>query len=146
MMFWDASALIPLCIDEPSSKTLRSMARKEGAIVVWWGTLIECLSAFSRLRRENILDLSTENQVRRLLKKLATVWTEIQPSEEIRQIAGRLLLAHPLRAADSLQLAAALIWADKNPQEHLFVCLDKRLRDAAQREGFALMPSAERFV
>jgi hypothetical protein len=48
--------------------------------------------------------------------------------------------SHPLRAADALQLAAALVWCDEAPQGTAFVCLDDRLRDAARREGFAVLP------
>jgi len=55
-------------------------------------------------------------------------------------MAGRLLLSHPLSAADALQLAAALTWAGKQPREHAFVCLDRRLHDAARKEGFLILP------
>lgn len=55
MMFWDSSAIIPLCIEEPQTDIVRNIIRKDGAIVVWWGSLIECYSAFARLRRESYL-------------------------------------------------------------------------------------------
>src|SRR5262249_13992716 len=42
-----------------------------------------------------------------------------------------------------LQLAAALGWVQGQPSGQPFVCLDHRLRAAAQREGFLLMPSSE---
>jgi len=48
--------------------------------------------------------------------------------------------AHPVRAGDALQLAAALAWSDEPPQGSGFVCLDDRLRTAAQAEGFAVLP------
>jgi hypothetical protein len=48
---------------------------------------------------------------------------------------------HPLRAADALQLAAALIWVEEQPHGESFVSLDPRLRDSAAREGFTLVPS-----
>jgi len=46
-----------------------------------------------------------------------------------------LLRIHPLRAADSLQLAAALTVAEQEPSSLSFVCLDQRLAEAAIREG-----------
>jgi hypothetical protein len=52
----------------------------------------------------------------------------------------RLLGLHPLRAADSLQLAAALVWVDRRPLGRPFICLDSRLREAARREGFTALP------
>jgi hypothetical protein len=48
---------------------------------------------------------------------------------------------HPLRAADALQLAAALVWVEEQPHGEGFVSLDGRLRDAAAREGFTLVPA-----
>ena len=141
MIFWDASAIIPLCIDEPQSKGIKSILKKDSSMAVWWGSLVECHSAFARLRRDQVLTHSEEDQVRYLLSILADTWTELTPGEDIRNTASRLLLSHPLRAADSLQLAAALLWANKTPKGHRFACLDGRLRDAARKEGFVLMPS-----
>jgi hypothetical protein len=39
-----------------------------------------------------------------------------------------------------LALAAALVWAGGRPARHGLVCLDERLREAAAREGFAILP------
>jgi predicted nucleic acid-binding protein len=139
--FWDASALIPLYIEGPQTKAIRAIAKADGDIVAWWGSPIECFSAFARLRREGFLRPQEEDQIRHLLVLLTDAWTEIEPSAEVRVIAARLLLAHPLRAADSLQLAAGLVWAGTTPRGHHFICLDRRLRDAARAEGFALLPA-----
>lgn len=144
MKFWDASAIIPLCIDEPQTKILQDIAKKDNAIVVWWGSLVECYSAFARLRRDGALKFEEEDQLRGILASLSDTWTEIEPSEDIRDVTGRLLLNHPLRAADSLQLAAAIVWADKKPRGHYFVCLDFRLREAARKEGFSVLPAKVR--
>ena len=143
MMFWDSSAIIPLCIDEPRTRLIQDIIKKDESMVVWWGSPIECFSAFARLRRDNILNVSEEEQMRQIIHMLSTSWTEIEPSQDIRDMAARLLRIHPLRAADSLQLTAALIWAGKNPKGHRFVSLDKRLREAAMKEGFVLLPSEE---
>jgi predicted nucleic acid-binding protein len=139
--FWDASALIPLFIDGPQTKAMRSIARADGDIVAWWGSPVECYSAVARLRREGRLKPKEEDQLRHLLTVLSDAWTEIEPSAEIRVIDARLLLAHPLRAADSLQVAASLVWAGTTPRGHHFVCLDDRLRAAARTEGFTLLPA-----
>jgi hypothetical protein len=54
-------------------------------------------------------------------------------------VAQRLLRVHPLRAADSLQLAAALAIAGDDPAELGFVCLDQRLVEAARKEGLDVL-------
>lgn len=142
MKFWDASAVIPLCIDEPHTALMRNIAREDGGLVAWWGTPVECWSAFARSRRDGVLNTRDEDNLRGILAVLSSSWTEIRPSEEIKTIAGRLLLSRPLHAADSLQLAAALVWAAKSPAGHPFVCLDQRLRDAARNEGFTVLPKS----
>lgn len=73
------------------------------------------------------------------LRALADAWQEILPAEPIRTTAERLLRVHPLRAADSLQLAAAIIAAEREPTTLEFVSLDDRLGEAASREGFRVV-------
>ncbi len=58
------------------------------------------------------------------------------PSDEVRVNAQRLLRVHPLRAADSLQLAAAWVASEHEPPTLELVSLDHRLNEAASREGF----------
>ena len=142
MKFWDSSAIVPLCLDEPQSPRLRRLAEEDKSLVVWWTALIECYSTFARLRREGILSRNEEDRARQFAVQLLAEWTEIEPSKKVREQAGRILLLHPLRAADALQLAAALVWADGYPAGHEFVCLDQRLRDVAHREGFRVVPAS----
>lgn len=140
MRFWDASAVIPLCVRDPASAMIRRLAREDEAIAAWWGTMVECYSALSRLRRQGDLDASHIGQARHLLQRLAEAWSEVAPGPEVRDQALRLLGLHSLRAADVLQLAAALVWADRRPLGRPFVCLDSRLREAARAEGFLVLP------
>lgn len=140
MRFWDASALIPLCLQEPQSGQLKKLAREDEAIVAWWGSPIECLSALARLKREGALTASDDEQARTVLRSLSGSWIEVEPTIPVREQAGRVLRLHPLRAADALQLAAALVWCQGEPVQYSFVCLDQRLREAARREGFHIFP------
>ena len=52
---------------------------------------------------------SSVSQAKSQLSALAAQWNEVLPVEAIRQTAIRLQRVHPLRAADSLQLAAAVV-------------------------------------
>lgn len=139
-MFWDSSALVPLCLAERQSKTLKKLVQEDEAIAAWWGTPVECFSALARLRRDGVLNEIEEEQARAILRTLQGVWTEVEPTNVVREQAGRVLRLHPLRAADALQLAAALVWGQSDPSQYGFVCLDQRLRDAARREGFPIFP------
>ena len=140
MSFWDSSALLPLWVDEPRSDGLRQLAEERYDWVVWWGTRVECASALARRKRDLGERAQLLTPAEELLQLLSKSWTEVLPTEALRTLAERLLRIHPLRAADALQLAAALVWADNTPSGLEFVCLDQRLREAAQREGFLLLP------
>jgi uncharacterized protein len=140
MRFWDSSAIIPLCLKEPTTEETKNLAKADGDIVVWWTTRVECMSALARRYREGALPSHAEQKAKTVLSALAGVWSEVQPSELVRQRAERLLMVHPLRAADALQLAAALLWAEGAAAGSEFVCLDQNLREAAIREGFTVLP------
>lgn len=140
MKFWDSSAIIPLCLKEQMSETGKRLIKADEDVVVWWATRVECFSALSRRRREGALSSDAELKAKVILSALSTEWSEVQPSEVVRQRAERLLAIHPLRSADAFQLAAALIWAQENPQGHEIVCLDQNLREAAHKEGFTVIP------
>jgi hypothetical protein len=74
---------------------MREIYRADPTVVTWWGSEIECVSAFARV--------------------------------------------HPLRSADSVQLPAAVIAADREPAALEIVSLDARLASAARREGFTVL-------
>jgi len=141
--FWDTSALVPLLIQGRTSPEMDSVLQSDLGIALWWGAIVEGLSALTRAEREGRLGRESVLQGLQLLPVLREGAVEVQPSEELRLRAMRLLSVHPLRAADSLQLAAALIWCRERPAGQEFVCLDRRLRDAALREGFTLVPEME---
>ena len=140
MRFWDSSALIPLFIEQDDTKSHLSLLGEDPQVVAWWGSQVECASAFNRLLREGLIEQSDFDQLLKRFDTLAASFIETQPTNKLRQRAIRLLRVHILRAADALQLAAALIASEENPQTLPFICSDLRLREAAAREGFSVLP------
>jgi uncharacterized protein len=140
LSFWDSSALVPLVLEEPASPLLLRLVGPQEIRVVWWNAPVECQSAMQRRVRTSELTPQQREQAEELLTGLASVWIEVHPSASLRDRAVRLLAVHDLRAAAALQLAAALTWAEERPRGHAFVCLDERLREAARREGFLVLP------
>jgi uncharacterized protein with PIN domain len=138
--FWDSSAIIPLCFKEPASEAVKHVINADPDIIVWWATRVECISALARRVREGATGTSTEAHVKGILSALSAQWSEVQPHEVVRQRAERLVMLHPLRAADAFQLASAMIWAQESPAGLDIVCLDQNLRQAASREGFTVLP------
>ena len=139
MRFWDASAIVPLLMTEAATKTLQGHAAADPAMLVWWAAEVECASALARLEREGTLAEAAGIEAFDRLKRLASGWHEVDPSDSIREAAVRFLRVHPLRAADALQLAAAFIVAERRPSSVEVVTLDDRLAAAARKEGFVLV-------
>lgn len=138
MRFWDSSAVMTLLVREPTSAAVRRWLRADEAMVAWWSTSIECASALARLRREEVLTTAQESGALALLDDLRASWLEIVPTDVVRAHAIRLLRVHALRAADALQLAAALVWADGQSSQTL-VTFDERLARVAALEGFRVL-------
>lgn len=105
-------------------------------MIVWWATEVECVSAIARLEREGVLTSQSTVQALERVDALVAGWHEIQPVAGVRRTARRLLRVHALRAADSLQLAAAMVAAEAHPESLEIASLDDRLIDAARREAF----------
>ncbi len=143
MKFWDSSAVVALIAAEAATKPLLQSLREDPAMIVWWTTPVECASAIARRERERDLTIDEAARALERLRALSAAWHEVIPSEPVRATAQRLLRVHPLRAADALQLSAALVAAERDPAALEFVCLDERLRAAALREGFRV-PSLPR--
>jgi uncharacterized protein len=136
MMYWDASGIVPLLVRQTRTEDMARLLVQDAAMVTWWGTPVECLSALMRLFREGRLKAEGMRAAERRLLELRNGWDEVLPGEACRRTAERMLRVHPLRAADALQLAAVMIAADHDPGRMEIVCLDQRLSEAAATEGF----------
>lgn len=144
MRFWDTSAVVPLLTTEPASAHCTALLRDDKDIVVWWGTMVECSAALARRRRDGVLSNADEQSAIAVLDHLATSWRAVEPSRAVREAAIRLARVHPLRTADALQLAAAVVWrGGDSATAAALVTDDRRLAVAADLEGFRVVRVAE---
>jgi predicted nucleic acid-binding protein len=139
--FWDSSALVPLCIQEAASRPAQSHLRRFSP-VVWWGSFVEIHSAICRLHRDGEITAAGKQGAVARLQLLSRSWREILPSDQLRESAIELLNNYPLRAADSLQLSASLIWCNQRPAKRIFICADHRLSRGATSAGFSVLDLA----
>ena len=139
MRYWDSSAIIPLLVVESTSARVREVHSADPAIATWWGTAIECVSALVRLERDGTLSSAGLGHSIARVRRALTTWTQVQPSDDVREQAIRLLRVHSLRAADAIQLAAAIVAAEFQPGTLEFVTLDKNQGTAADKEGFRVI-------
>jgi predicted nucleic acid-binding protein len=136
--FWDTSAIVPLCTRQQTTQEVEQLAKKFNQ-VVWWAAGVELHSAIARLRRLGELNEAGKLLAINALNELIGTWREIALSDELRDHAQSLLHSNSLRAADSLQLAAALIWCNQETVGKTFISSDVRLTEAASRSGFTIV-------
>jgi predicted nucleic acid-binding protein len=133
--FWDSSALVPLCVKQETTPAVESLAAQH-RMMVWWAAPVEMRGAFARLLRMRLLSDKEHVEAQVSLDRLRSGWREIAPSEPLRELAERLVDRFTLRAADALQLAAALSWRLGKPNGRAFISGDVQLLAAAGQLGF----------
>jgi hypothetical protein len=142
MRFWDGSALVPLVLQQSGSAEVERWLAEDPEAVTWTLTRVEVVSALRRLVRDGELPENAASRAEALLAELLTHTHVVADVERVKEHACRLLRVHALRGADSLQLGAALAWADGPPAGLTLHTFDRRLGLAAAREGFRVVPEA----
>jgi predicted nucleic acid-binding protein len=141
LRFWDASAIVALVLGEAGTPNVETVLSVDPDMSIWWGTPVECRSALMRHARAGHLMEQNLTVAHQTLAMILGRAREVIPTAALRDRAVRLLEGHDLRASDALQLAAGLMWTRDRPAGAGFVCLDRRLRLAAVREGFTVWPT-----
>jgi hypothetical protein len=138
LRFWDASALVPLCVQEDATAQVRALVAHDPVMTVWLLSRTEIYSAFCRRVREG----SLTEAGRRAATAKRDAWLDaavvVRDALAVASRGERLLRLHVLRAADALQLAAALLVCEPAVEAHDFVTFDGRLAVAAGKEGFSV--------
>ena len=136
MNYWDTSAIVPLLVYEADTKLREDQLREATSLVTWWGTRLECISALCRREREGALSAESFQTALIRLAALGRQWTLVSPSDVVLARAEKLLRLQPLKAADALQLAAALVATHEDAGSACFHTADRRLAFVAQGTGF----------
>jgi predicted nucleic acid-binding protein len=134
--FWDSSAVVALLIRQKASPRADQWFRDDRAIALWTLTSVEITSALWRLVRENALDEEAARMAESRADELSAASHSVVDVESVTTLARRLLRTHNLRAADAMQLGAALVWSAGTPRGKVVHTFDDRLAAAARREGF----------
>jgi uncharacterized protein len=137
--FWDASAVVPLILEEANTSVVSGWLRDDPEMLLWGLTRVEIVSAVERRGREGLLSLETRSAALRRIDRIANAAHEITDLLAVRTKSIALLGRHALRASDAAQLGAALVVADPEPGSLTIAVLDRRLAQAAAREGFDVL-------
>lgn len=137
MRYFDTSALVKqYFLQEPGSKTVRELLKSGERVFTAVLTYTETHAALARRRREGTL---SPQVTRRLALRFDRDWETYDVlllNQDVLSLARQVLYRHPLRSADAIHLASALLLARKTAATGWeFVCADQRLGAAASIEG-----------
>lgn len=139
MRFWDSSAVVPLLVQQEASARCERWLKEDRDAVLWTLTPVEISSALRRLVREGALAERAASQAEVRVEQLVRACVLVVDVEGVKARARRLLRLHALRAADAMQLGAAIAWAADAPAGRTLCTFDDRLALAASREGFDVL-------
>ncbi len=137
MRYFDASALVKRYVRESSSASVRRMLA-DGPAATSRLSAVEITSALARRTREKALPAARRDRLLGQLTHDLPALLVIELTPELITRARALLLRHPLRSSDAIQLASALFLQEALHDVIAFVAFDQRLNAAAESEGLPL--------
>ncbi|MFL6237329.1 MAG: hypothetical protein ACJ76N_29660 [Thermoanaerobaculia bacterium] len=128
---------------EPASERIEPLLQRDPEMAFWWGAPLDWWEALLAAQRRGRISAAGLQKAKEVLDHLRARGFEVQPTEELRARALRILSVHTLRAAEALELAAALVWCRERTHGAGFVSLHPPLRLAAALEGFRVLPYSD---
>jgi predicted nucleic acid-binding protein len=143
--FLDTSALVKRYVREIGSDWILSITdpATDNDLAISQITWVEVHSAFARRLRDGSLSAQRFDLIAQKVREdFENEYRVIDVDQTLIETATELVIQHPLRAYDSVQLASALRFQSTTlvsvPETRLiFVSADNRLLDIAQSEGIA---------
>lgn len=111
LYFLDSSALVKRYVTETGSGWIRAVTDPASGnpLIIARITWVEVLSALARRQREgSITSSDVTRAIRTFSYDLDTQYQVAEASAALVRTAGELVIQHPLRAYDAVQLASAL--------------------------------------
>jgi predicted nucleic acid-binding protein len=139
--YLDTSAFVKLVIHEDGAEEARSWFAQAGPAITSVITYPEACSALSRRARRSD---GRDARLDQWIAELDARWHRVVAVEATSRPAGGLALKHGLRGMDAVQLGSAMRTRERLREQGaeaqlLFAAFDRRLLEAAEREGFATL-------
>ena len=132
--YFDASALVKRYVDEPEGEEVRRLLA-DAIPATSRLSEVEIASALIRSWREGDLSAAERDRALAALAADLAAMNVVELAPEISALANRLLQRHTLRAGDAVQLASGSYLQKKVGRTVELVAFDRRLNEAAAREG-----------
>lgn len=137
LAYLDTSALVKLCVAEPGTDLVAAVW--DGADLVVTSRLAdaEVRAVLASGRRAGALDDDAARTAAAAWRRLSAGLRLVETVPAVLDEAARLVERHPLRAADAVHLASALVL--RSP-DLLVLAWDEHLAAAARAEGLTVLP------
>ncbi len=140
--YFDASALVKRYVREPGSIGVRRLLTS-GMAATSRLSEVEISSGIVRRAREGAFATTHRDRALAALQRDLPALAIVEIIPEITSDARALLLRHPLRAGDAIQLASCLYLRRHLGESIPFVAFDLRLLDAARAEGVTVLATSK---
>ncbi len=139
VVYLDTSALVKLCVHETGTPLAVALWEGADALVTSRLAYSEVKSIISTGERIGRIDAAPAALAYDRWSQIkGSMWT-VEVSPQVSDAAAELVTKRPLRAADAIHLASALLFKD-DTTDLLFAAWDKRLASAARAEGLTVLP------
>lgn len=136
MRYFDASALVKRYVREEGTAKVRRLLASDVPVTSRL-TAVEIASALARRARERAFSEGARDRALTALETDLASMLVVEVTPAIVARAQALILQHPLRAGDAIQLASCLYVQSELGETASFVAFDDRLEEAARAEGLA---------
>lgn len=138
-LYAESSAALAWLLEQQHAELVADTLAQAELVIASDLTLIECDRVLIRAVALDKLQESDAVDRQARLNAVSTRWTLLALDEEIIERARRPFPAEPVRTLDAIHLASALT-ARRALPDLAMLSLDGRVRRAADRLGFVLLP------
>jgi predicted nucleic acid-binding protein len=137
IVYFDTSALVKLCVLETGTPLAVALWEGGDALLTSRIADVEVRAVLAAAERIGRIDAAPASLARERWDELWPGLGNVEVTPAIADAAGALADRRPLRAADAIHLASALVVREVDV---LFAAWDRRLADAARAEGLLVLP------
>jgi predicted nucleic acid-binding protein len=141
--YFDASALVKRYVRESGTTTVQRLLAS-GMAATSRLSEVEVSSGIVRRAREGAFTIEQRDRMLAALLRDVPALAMVEMIPQITENARTLLLRHPLRASDAIQLASCLYIQRQLAERVPLVAYDGRLVQAARAEGVIVITSRRR--
>jgi predicted nucleic acid-binding protein len=137
LVYVDASAALKLCVEEAGSLLAARLWDGADAVVTSRICDAEVRATLAAGQRAGLLEPHAHARATKIWDRLCTALYLVEVSPQVTALAAELIGRHPLRGADALHLASAMLL---DTPDLLVAVWDEHLSAAARAENLTVLP------